>query len=135
MFKAEPPPHADFLFYYSGPNVAVEPRNSAAKQYLDTTLDGDALAWRNGTAIVETSAVVPLTHKLLVAGFKVVGERRLVQSGPRLYVHRGKWGAIHRRPRRWPRHPARVVRPDSKRGRHAKLTRKPADQRPCPRAK
>jgi hypothetical protein len=74
MFAAEPPPDADFLCYYSGPNVMVEPRNSAAKQCLDTTLDGNALAWRNGAAIVETSAVVPLVHKLIAAGFNVVGQ-------------------------------------------------------------
>jgi hypothetical protein len=90
--RTESPPNADFLFYYNGSNVMVEPRNAAATQYLDTTLEHDALAWRNGAAIVETSAVIPLTHKLIVAGFKIVGERRLVESGPRLYLHDGKWG-------------------------------------------
>jgi hypothetical protein len=91
ILAAEPPPDADFLCYYSGPNVMVEPRNSAAKQYLGTTLDGNALAWRNGAAIVETSAVVPLVHRLIAAGFNVVGQSAIMQQTPRLYVYEGKW--------------------------------------------
>jgi hypothetical protein len=88
---AEPPADADFLVYYHGSNVVVEPRNSTARQYLETTLGNDALGWFNRALVIEDSLVVPVVHKLIAAGFKVVGQRTLVQSAPRLYVRDGKW--------------------------------------------
>ena len=89
---AEPPADADFLFYYHGSNVVVEPRNSTAREYLETTLGNDALGWFNRAPVIEDSSVVPLAHKLIAAGFVVVGQRALTESGPRLYVHDGNWG-------------------------------------------
>jgi hypothetical protein len=69
---AEPPADADFLVYYHGSNVVVEPRNSTARQYLETTLGNDALGWFNRALVIEDSLVVPVVHKLIAAGFKVV---------------------------------------------------------------
>jgi hypothetical protein len=88
---AEPPADADFLFYYHGSNVIVEPRNSTARQYLETTLGNDPLGWVNRGPVIEDSSVVPLVHKLIAAGFKVVGQRALVRTAPRLYVHKENW--------------------------------------------
>ena len=41
--------------------------------------------------VIKDIFVVPLAHRLIAAGFVVVGESALVHSGPRLYVDKGKW--------------------------------------------
>jgi hypothetical protein len=90
MKTAEPPANADFLVYGHGSSVLVEPRNATAKVYLETTVSDDVLGWFRGAPVVEKSSVVPLMHKLIAAGFKVVGQKAFVQA-PRLYVRNGKW--------------------------------------------
>ena len=79
------------MFYYHGSNVIVEPWNSIARQYRETTLGNDPLGWVNRGPVIEDSSVVPLVHKLIAAGFKVAGQSALVRTALRLYVHKGKW--------------------------------------------
>jgi hypothetical protein len=91
MTTSEPPADADFLVYQHGANVVVEPRNPKAKECFSANAGDEVLGWFNGAPIVEKSAVVPVTHKLITAGFNVIGERALIEAGPRLYVCDGKW--------------------------------------------
>jgi hypothetical protein len=88
---AEPPANADFLVYYEGPNVLVRPQNLAARNCLETTLAGEAGRWVSGALVAKDTSVIPLIHTLIAAGFKVVGERALVQTAPRIYVNKAKW--------------------------------------------
>jgi hypothetical protein len=87
---AEPPANADFLFYHEGPNVLVSPQNSTAREFLQTTLAGNAAQWFSGALVVEAASVVPIAHKLVAAGFVGIGESAFVQAAPRLYVDNGK---------------------------------------------
>ena len=91
MKTAAPPPDADFLVYYEGSKVLLKPQNSTASEYVETTLARDGLRWLSGALVIKDTSVIPLTHKLIAAGFNVVGESALVQTRPRLYVHNGKW--------------------------------------------
>jgi hypothetical protein len=88
---AEPPPNADFVIYYEGPTVLVRPQNSRAREYLQTTVAGEAVRWLNSGLAVKETCVVPIAHKLVTAGFKVVGESALVWTAPRIYVNKAKW--------------------------------------------
>jgi hypothetical protein len=91
MTTSEPPADSDFLVYQHGANVLVEPRNPKAKEYFSTSVGDKVLGWFNGAPLVEKSAVVPVIHKVIAAGFKVVGERALVWTAPRIYVNKAKW--------------------------------------------
>lgn len=101
----EPPADADFLIYYDGEraNVLVRPQNPAARYYLQTILkqkDGVESAvsaeaqrtprWIVGAFVIRAGSVVSLAHRLLSAGFKVVGDKEFIET-PRLYVHEGKY--------------------------------------------
>jgi hypothetical protein len=81
----------DFVIYYEGPTVLVRPQNSRAREYLEITVAGDAVRWLNGGLAVKDTCVVPIAHKLVAAGFKVVGESALVWTAPRIYVNKAKW--------------------------------------------
>ena len=85
----KPPANSDVLLYYHGANVAVDPRNAAAKNFVEAALGDDVLGGCRGTIIIEESCVIPLVHKLIAAGFKITGEKGLWQT-PRLYVHEGE---------------------------------------------
>jgi hypothetical protein len=87
----EPPPTADFIVYYEGPNVLVRPQNLTARNCLETTLAGEAGRWVSDALVVKDTSVIPLIHTLIAAGFKVVGESALVQTAPRIYVNKAKW--------------------------------------------
>lgn len=94
----EPPADADVLIYHHGPNVALEPRNLAAKTFLDTTLGDDVLAGYGKATIIEEWRVISLVDKLIVAGFNVVGQKSLVEPArSRLYVCDGRWGHYNTR--------------------------------------
>jgi hypothetical protein len=90
MKKPEPPADADFLFYYEGPKILLRPQNLRAREHLQTTLGGDAARWVNAALAVKDTSVVPLAHKLVAAGFVVVGQSALVKID-RLYVNKGEW--------------------------------------------
>ena len=68
------------------------PQNSTAREYAETTLCTNALRWLGGALVVKNTSVVPLVHKLIAAGLKVVGQLALLHQAPRLYVCDGKWG-------------------------------------------
>jgi hypothetical protein len=88
----EPPADADVLVYRHGPNVAIEPRNSAARKVVETVLGDDALGGCGNATIIEESRLVPLVDKMMLASLNVVAQKTLIESGPRLYVSDGKWG-------------------------------------------
>jgi len=89
---AEPPADADFLVYYDGPKVLLRPQNSTAREYVQRNLAAHGQGCLGGALVIKAISVVPLTHKLLAAGFKVVGQTAIIQAGPQLYVHDGNWG-------------------------------------------
>jgi|GEM_PF-3291454 len=89
----EPPPDTDFLIYYDGERakVLVRPNNSAARKYVAAHVEAlGGCGWIAGALIVRAGSVVSLAHRLLSAGFKVVGDKEFIET-PRLYVHGGKY--------------------------------------------
>ena len=62
MKMNKPLPNADVLVYYHGPNVAIEPRNSAAKEFVGKELGKDALGGYGNATIVDESRTVPLVQ-------------------------------------------------------------------------